>query len=144
MGRLARAAGAGQQALDPFRHVIAGNLARRGATETALAWAPPRSLERQEVLDLLVDSRSAFEVPGGLGYGAELSGGQWQSVARALVRDEQLLLVADEPASALNATVEHALLVSHRYSAVGAADIIVVLDRGRVAELFGRQARVCR
>ncbi|KJK51690.1 hypothetical protein UK23_06135 [Lentzea aerocolonigenes] len=103
-------------------------------------------------------------VPGGLdgllgrgyGDGAELSGGQWQTVclARALVRERPLLLVADEPASALDATAEHALFerfaelaragaqdrgavtlfVSHRYSTVRTADLIIVLDRGRMAE----------
>ncbi|GJF30480.1 ABC transporter permease [Kitasatospora sp. NE20-6] len=103
-------------------------------------------------------------VPGGLdgllgrsyGDGAELSGGQWQKLglARALLRRRPLLVALDEPASALDATAEHALferfadlaaeartgsgavtlLVSHRFSTVRMADRIVVLEHGRIRE----------
>jgi ATP-binding cassette subfamily B protein len=111
--------------------------------------------------------------------GVDLSGGQWQrlAIARGMMRDNPLLLVLDEPTSALDATAENALferyaaaaraagrrggavtlLVTHRFSTVAAADLVVVLDRGRVvevgshgellaagghyAELYGLQAR---
>ncbi len=86
------------------------------------------------------------------GDGAELSGGQWQKLglARSVMRPDPLLLVLDEPASALDAHAEFALFhrfaagaaptavtvfVSHRFSTVRMADLIVVLDRGRIAEL---------
>jgi len=84
--------------------------------------------------------------------GVELSGGQWQKLglARSLMRTDPLLLVLDEPASALDAHAEHALFerfareagptavtlfVSHRFSTVRMADLIVVLDGGRIKEL---------
>ncbi|MGH3659759.1 MAG: ABC transporter ATP-binding protein, partial [Micromonosporaceae bacterium] len=87
--------------------------------------------------------------------GVDLSGGQWQRVAlgRGLMRTDPLLVVFDEPTAALDAQTEHALferfaaaarsgesrgtvtlLVSHRFSTVRMADLIVVLDAGRVRE----------
>jgi ATP-binding cassette subfamily B protein len=115
--------------------------------------------------------------------GVELSFGQWQklSLARGFMRDEPLLLVLDEPTAALDAETEHALferyaaesrnqgkrssgritiLVSHRFSTVRMADLIVVLDgsklvevgtheeliakRGQYSELYGIQAAAYR
>jgi len=90
------------------------------------------------------------------GDGVELSGGQWQKIAlaRAMMRERPLLLILDEPTSALDAHAEHelferyaqsaravatatgavAVFVSHRFSTVRMADLIVVVDDGRVAE----------
>jgi ATP-binding cassette, subfamily B, bacterial len=84
-----------------------------------------------------------------LADGAELSIGQWQklALARAFVRDAELILL-DEPTSALDAAAEHdffvrfrelvtgraALIISHRFSTVGLADRIYVLDQGRMVE----------
>ena len=68
------------------------------------------------------------------------------------MRAEPLLLVLDEPTAALDAETEHALferyaatargggnritiLVSHRFSTVRMADLIVVLDGARVAQV---------
>jgi ATP-binding cassette subfamily B protein len=88
--------------------------------------------------------------------GVELSFGQWQklALARGFMRNEPLLLILDEPTAALDAETEHALferyafaarrektasgritiLVSHRFSTVRMADLIIVLDGARVAE----------
>jgi ATP-binding cassette, subfamily B, bacterial len=88
--------------------------------------------------------------------GVEVSFGQWQkfALARGFMRDEPLLLALDEPTAALDAETEHALferyaaavrtgppdngrvtvLVSHRFSTVRMADVIVVLDGARVIE----------
>ena len=88
--------------------------------------------------------------------GVEVSFGQWQklALARGFMREEPLLLVLDEPTAALDAETEHALferfadaarqqagngrvtvLVSHRFSTVRMADVIVVLDGARVLEV---------
>jgi ATP-binding cassette subfamily B protein len=88
--------------------------------------------------------------------GIDLSGGQWQrlALARGLMRTDPLMLFFDEPASNLDAPTEHAfferylrqaretakaygtitLLVTHRFSTVRSADLILVLDRGRLLE----------
>jgi ATP-binding cassette subfamily B protein len=113
--------------------------------------------------------------------GVEVSFGQWQklALARGFMRDDSLVLVLDEPTAALDAETEHALferyssgarrdgdegritiLVSHRFSTVRMADLIVVLDGahlvevgshedlmargGQYAELYGIQAAAYR
>jgi ATP-binding cassette, subfamily B, bacterial len=104
----------------------------------------------------------AAELPDGLDTrlgrsftgGQELSGGQWQrlALARGMMRDLPLLLILDEPTASLDAITEAALferylsaralakgsgaitlLVSHRFSTVRMADLIIVLDQGRIA-----------
>ncbi|MGW6929776.1 ABC transporter ATP-binding protein [Lentzea sp. NPDC054927] len=89
--------------------------------------------------------------------GRELSGGQWQKLAlsRAMMREAPLLLILDEPTSALDAEAEHQLferyaehgrrigeangtitvLVSHRFSTVKMADLIIVVANGHIAEV---------
>ena len=93
--------------------------------------------------------------------GAEVSFGQWQklALARGFMREQPLVLILDEPTAALDAETEHALferyaavarggnrsaradngritiLVSHRFSTVRMADLIVVLDGARIVEV---------
>jgi ATP-binding cassette subfamily B protein len=92
--------------------------------------------------------------------GQELSFGQWQKLAlsRGYMRVLPLLMVLDEPTAALDAETEHELferyaaaahleesastdaggitiLVSHRFSTVRMADLIVVLYGSRLAEV---------
>jgi ATP-binding cassette subfamily B protein len=93
---------------------------------------------------------------GGRWGGVDLSTGQWQKLAlgRALMRRDPLVVFFDEPTASLDALAEHALferytrearggsgrgavtvLVSHRFSTVRGADLILVMDDGRVTEL---------
>jgi ATP-binding cassette subfamily B protein len=82
-------------------------------------------------------------------YGTQLSGGEWQRVAlaRAFLR-ESLLLVLDEPTSFMDSWAEAefldrfrtlaagrtSLIVTHRFTVAMRADIIHVMERGRIVE----------
>jgi len=123
----------------------------REATHSAIGRAGAH-----EVID-----RLAYGIETQLGpswdEGAEVSFGQWQklALARGFMRDAPLLLILDEPTAALDAETEHAMfesfaeasrahadtgrvtvLVSHRFSTVRMADLIVVMDGSHVVE-FG-------
>ena len=81
--------------------------------------------------------------------GVTLSGGQKQriSIARALIRQPELLIL-DDSLSAVDAQTERTIIdhiarvrqdktnmiVSHRLSAVQSADLIIVMEQGRVVE----------
>ena len=116
------------------------------------------ALGRARALDVLARLDAGLDTQLGVSHsdGAQLSGGQWQKLAlgRAMMRETPLLLVLDEPTSALDAQAEHelfeqytanarrvgkltgaiTLLVSHRFSTVRMADLILVVADGRVAE----------
>ncbi len=97
--------------------------------------------------------------------GVDVSFGQWQklALARGFMRDRPLLLVLDEPTAAIDAETEHALferyaaaaradgsdgrvtvLVSHRFSTVRMADLIVVMDGARVVEVGSHEELMAR
>lgn len=97
--------------------------------------------------------------------GVDVSYGQWQklALARGYMRSEPLMLLLDEPTAALDAETEHALferyaagareaaangritvLVSHRFSTVRMADLIVVLDGNRVSEVGSHHELMAR
>jgi ATP-binding cassette, subfamily B, bacterial len=157
-----RTVGLGDQPREQSAPAVVAALARGGATEVVERL--PQGLQTQ--------------LGGTWSEGVEPSFGQWQklALARGFMREEPLLLVLDEPTAALDAETEHALferfaaqsravtrrgritlLVSHRFSTVRMADLIVVLDGTRVvetgsheelmrraglyAELYGIQAR---
>jgi len=114
------------------------------------------ALERAHASDVAATLPKGLETQLGRYFkdGVGLSGGQWQKLAlgRAMMRPAPLLLVLDEPTAALDAPSEHALferyagaarraatanggitlLVSHRFSTVRMADLIVVVEGGRV------------
>lgn len=136
------------------QHVVGvGHLEELDDAPAALA-----ALERAhgvDVIDGLTDGL-ATQLGRQFDDGHELSGGQWQKLAlgRAMMRDAPLLLVLDEPTAALDAASEAALferyagaarrtasktggitiLISHRFSTVRMADVILVVGEGRVLE----------
>ncbi len=95
-----------------------------------------------------LDTQLGRQWPGGVG----LSGGEWQKVAlaRCYMRGAPSVRFLDEPTSALDAETEHeifaryadqtagssavTILVSHRFSTVSMADLIIVLSGSRVVE----------
>ncbi|HAB19225.1 MAG TPA: hypothetical protein DCE44_22655 [Verrucomicrobiales bacterium] len=102
--------------------------------------------------------------PGGFEFvigerGSALSGGQKQrlAIARAILRDAPILIL-DEATSALDTESERAVqagleqlmqgrttfCVAHRLSTVQHADVIVVLDQGRIAEQGGHEELLAR
>ncbi len=131
--------GIGDVSLEPDDEVVRPALAR--AMAPSLADRLPQGLDSQLGRTL---------------GGVELSMGQWQKVAlgRAMMRTSPLLLILDEPTASLDAPTEHAIferfahaarevaqatggitiLISHRFSTVRMADVIIVMTHGRVVE----------
>jgi ATP-binding cassette subfamily B protein len=107
-----------------------------------------RAADEAQLLDNVRDFAEGFETLVGE-RGITLSGGQKQrtSIARALIRDPRILIL-DDALSAVDTNTERQILaalrahygrrtiviVSHRISAVQEADLILVLDQGRIAE----------
>ena len=114
------------------------------------------SLDRAGASELPRQLARGLQTQLGKGWheGVDLSTGQWQKLAlgRTLMREDPLLLILDEPTSGLDAESEYHLferyakasrtltaasitvLVSHRFSTVRMADLIIVLDKGRIVE----------
>ncbi len=112
--------------------------------------------EEADLLDNIGDFPEGFETFVGE-RGITLSGGQKQrsAIARALIRDPRILIF-DDALSAVDVSTERRILgnlrsrygrqtlvvVSHRISAVQDADLILVLDEGRVVERGNHDALV--
>jgi ATP-binding cassette subfamily B protein len=129
-----------------------------------------QALEAADGADMLETLPAGLETQLGHGLGGvELSEGQWQRVAlaRASMRRSPVLFLLDEPTATLDALAEREIferymarardigaraggvtvIVSHRFSTVSSADLILVLDQGRLVEtgshrdLLARQGR---
>jgi ATP-binding cassette, subfamily B, bacterial MsbA len=125
-----------------------------------LTFGLPRAAEDLELSAALDDVQLGDFVsglPNGLDTevgdrGVQLSGGQRQrlALARALLRDPQILIL-DEATSALDSIIEQRvarailkraegrtlIVIAHRLSTVRDADLILVMDGGRVVEQGG-------
>jgi len=145
------------------RHTVGVGDVPRLENEPAVTAAVHRA-GADDVVDRLaagLETQLGATWPGGV----EVSFGQWQklALARGFMRDHPLLLVLDEPTAALDAETEHALferyslaaraatpdgrvtiLVSHRFSTVRMADLIVVLDGARIAEVGTHEALMAK
>src|SRR5262249_6627313 len=100
---------------------------------------------------------SGLDTELGAGFGGgDLSEGQWQKtpLAPASMRPQPVLFVLDEPTASLDAPRGHAIfahytararslpqpdgaitiVVSHRFSTVAGADLILVMHDGKLAE----------
>jgi ATP-binding cassette subfamily B protein len=135
-----------------------GDLPRMDAAPAVSA-----AVERAGAGDVVARLKDGIETQLGPTWpgGVDVSYGQWQklALARGFMRERPLLLALDEPTAALDAETEHALferyaaaaregaagritiLVSHRFSTVRMADLIVVLDGSRLVE-YGTHAEL--
>jgi ATP-binding cassette subfamily B protein len=126
-----------------------------GTVAEAIAFGRPASLEQIQAAARLANADGFIEaMPGGYQArveerGSNFSGGQLQrlAIARAVLGDPAVLLL-DEATSALDAESEQAvqrgldqamagrtvLVIAHRLSTVQEADVIVVLENGRIVD----------
>ncbi|MEY8239679.1 MAG: ATP-binding cassette domain-containing protein, partial [Cycloclasticus sp.] len=118
---------------------------------------------REQVIDAATKAHAMEfieQLPDGLDTligenGLKLSGGQRQrlAIARALLKDAPLLIL-DEATSALDTESERkiqaaleiamkgrtTLVIAHRLSTIERADIIAVMDKGRIVDLGSHQS----
>jgi ATP-binding cassette subfamily C protein CydCD len=130
-----------------FNDTLRNNIliARPGASEAELAIA----VEHASLAELVDSLPEGLESPVGE-RGTSLSGGQRQrvAIARAFLKDAPVLIL-DEATSHLDAVNERAvrraldllqasrttIVIAHRLSTIRHADVIVVLQEGRVVEI---------
>ena len=131
-----------------FDDTIRANIAygKRGASEQEIVAAATAAAAH----DFIMELPQQYDTQVG-GLGEKVSGGQRQriSIARAILKDAPILLL-DEATSALDTESERqvqaaldslrkgrtTIVIAHRLSTIVDADIVYVLDEGRVVE-FG-------
>ncbi|MDZ4688092.1 MAG: ABC transporter ATP-binding protein [Planctomycetaceae bacterium] len=136
--------------------VLQQNFLFQGTVADNIRFAKPQATDaeifdvchRLDCLDLFVALPQGLQTPVGE-RGAQLSLGQRQMVcfARALLADPRLLIL-DEATSSIDSRTEHRLqqalrvlirgrtsfVVAHRLSTIRQADLVLVLDHGRIVE----------
>jgi ATP-binding cassette subfamily B multidrug efflux pump len=122
--------------------------------------AAARQAEAEEFIAGLSDRHGRAGYDAHVGErGVKLSGGQRQriAIARVLLKDAPILIL-DEATSALDSEIEAAIqaslyklmagktviAIAHRLSTIAAMDRLVVLDRGRIAEVGSHEALLRR
>jgi len=146
LSSLRDAIGLVSQEISLFDDTVRANIAygRLGASEDEIVEAAKRAAAHQFIVEL----PDGYDTQVG-GEGVKLSGGQRQriAIARAMLKNAPILLL-DEATSALDSESERqvqdalktlmagrtTLMIAHRLSTVFDADVIYVMDRGRVIE----------
>ena len=144
------------QEVDLFDDSVRANIAygRPDASEAAIE-AAARAAAAHDFITALPDGYDTVIGPGG----ASLSGGQRQrlGIARAMLKDAPILLL-DEATSALDSEAERSVqvalqrlmrgrttvVIAHRLSTVMGADLIAVIEHGRVVETGTHRALLAR
>jgi subfamily B ATP-binding cassette protein MsbA len=145
---------------DSFRRqigiVLQENILFSGTLEDNLKYGKPEASREEIIAAATVANAHEFivELPDGYSTvvgerGAQLSGGQRQriAIARAIIKNPRILIF-DEATSALDLASERLIqqamervmqgrttfVIAHRLSTVQKADLILVMDQGRLAE----------
>jgi subfamily B ATP-binding cassette protein MsbA len=122
-----------------------------------IAYGSLDNLDREKILEAAENAHVmefVSQLPEGIDTevgdeGGQLSGGQRQriAIARALLKDAPLLIM-DEATSALDSESEHhiqkalttlmqgrtTIVIAHRLSTIESADLILVMDNGKIIE----------
>jgi subfamily B ATP-binding cassette protein MsbA len=139
-----------------FNDTIRNNIAlgRPGATDAEIEQAAIHAYAHDFITE---DKEQGYDAPVGE-KGINVSGGQRQrlAIARAILRNAPILIL-DEATSALDTEAERivqaaleglmqgrtTICIAHRLSTIKRADLIVVLDSGRIVEM-GKHAELLK
>jgi len=140
------------QDIDLFDDTVRSNIGygRRNASDDAIVEAA-KAAAAHDFISALPDGYDTVIGPSGL----TLSGGQRQrlGIARAMIKDAPILLL-DEATSALDSEAEQIIqlalgrlmrnrttvVIAHRLSTIVRADMIAVIDQGRIVEKGNHQS----
>ncbi len=134
-----------------FHETAAGNISLGDTTKVARSEAIQTAAERAGVAEFINTLPNRYETLLGKWFvsGVELSGGEWQKIAlaRAFFRKVPLIIL-DEPTSFMDpwseadwfdrfrdvAAGKTGILITHRFTIAMRADVIHVIDNGRIVE----------